>query len=233
VSKELQLSASLACNKNGGAIADDTGSFNVDVTGKNAVKITRMIGPTDVTLDRGAIGDIGFFLLKNLALAGIPTRALIGAITQFGTPGSTTYSYAVVTFFADGSLSVSLTGTTALGNSVLNGSNYNIIPWTAPAGAATYDVYRIAGGLNPRKIATGLTSPTYNDVGTSVAIGSPPAEIGSLFPIVIGPDGSDYPDWLYAGESCLRRANPANMTDIHVKSLYGFTNELEFTIIEN
>jgi hypothetical protein len=81
------------------------------------------------------------------------------------------------------------------------------------------------------KIHSGSTTSPYNDQGAAGDASSVPAEIASNKPVLIGPDGSIYPDMLYAGETQLRRANPADMTDIHVKSLGGFT-ELEQLLVE-
>jgi len=91
-------------------------------------------------------------------------------ITQGGTPASTHYTYAVVAKDANGGGSIaSSTTQTTTGAATLNGTNYNIITWSAITGAASYDVYRTASSGTPS--TTGLLANTaaltYNDQGAA------------------------------------------------------------------
>jgi len=67
-----------------------------------------------------------------------------------------------------GSIASSTTQTTT-GAATLNGTNYNIITWSAITGAASYDVYRTASSGTPS--TTGLLANTaaltYNDQGAA------------------------------------------------------------------
>lgn len=72
----------------------------------------------------------------------LPTPG-VPAITTVGTAGSTIYDYAIVARDSNGNASpASFTAVLTTGNSVLSGSNYNSLTWTAVSGATSYDIYR-------------------------------------------------------------------------------------------
>ena len=96
-----------------------------------------------------------------------------------GTTGSTTYTYAISALYANGQQSpLSPSTTTATGNTVLNGTNYNKITWSAVSGAVNYNIYRLAaGGVSP--VAVGLignsggTLQFLDQAAATVAVVSP------------------------------------------------------------
>lgn len=234
MSRELQLSAQLSFNKNGASFtATSAGlltSGSVDVTGDNAIKENQTIDRAGLTLDKGAIGTIGFAFLKNLATAGVPSAPVV-TVTTAGTPGVTTRKYRVVANFDDGSLSVSDEFTIATTNATLNGSNYDIVAWT-DMGAATYDIYRTASAGTPSTtglIHSGSTSSPYNDQGAAGDSASVPTAISSPQAFEIGADGSTWPLTLRAGESGMFRWND---TDVYVRAA-GPPVAIEDTLIED
>jgi hypothetical protein len=240
VSKELKTSSSLSffdsLAKIEATSADLPGSGSVDVTGNNAITATKLVTPTDDTLDKGAVGDIGFFMLKNVATAGVPVAPAF-TISVVGTTGSTHRRYVLVANFADGSKSVSACVGVTNTNTTQDGTHYQHFAW-ADVGAATYDLYRGIGDCpgSTIQVLTGITGTSCDDQGATNNNGDAsalPAGISSRKGVLIGYDGSDYPDLLYAGETALRRANPLEMSDIHVKSAFGQDVEIEYTIIEN
>ena len=236
--RELSISATLSFLKNSAKVAATSAglltSGQVDVAGKHFSKQTVIVGPTDSTLDKGAIGTIGFCLIKNVAAAGVPDAPVV-TVTTAGTPGSTTRKYVVVANFADGSKSVSNEFTIATSNATLNGTNYDIVAWT-DVGAATYDIYRTVSGGTPSTtglIHSGSTTSPYNDQGDAGDSSSVPAAVSSNKPVGFS-DAShtnytDYQLLLKAGESNMFRFQGTN---IHRKSGGGNT-EIEFTLIED
>lgn len=68
------------------------------------------------------------------------------AISNGGTPATTTYTYCVVAHANTGNTPCSSTGTIAIGPSTLSATNYLLISWASVAGATSYDVYRTACG---------------------------------------------------------------------------------------
>lgn len=119
-------------------------------------------------VDNGTAGTWGLLntgaqTIQQLATPAAPT------ITQGGSGASTHYTYAVSAVLADGATQTSIsTGTqTTGGASTLNGTNYNIITWSAVTGATSYNIYRIASSGTPA--STGLigntTGTTFHDTG--------------------------------------------------------------------
>jgi hypothetical protein len=233
---EASFTATLAFAKLG-AKFDATSAGGVGsatVLGNNAIKRTITI-TTDVVLDRDQIGNIGLFLMKNLAVAGVPPRPVLSVGTA-GTPGTTTRKYVVVAVFNDGSSSVSNEATIATSAAVLNGTDFDTLSWT-DVGAAIYLCFRTVSPAMPSTTGQYATSGALYSFDTGGAgDGAPvPAEIVSRKPLLIG-DGNvgpyEYPDMLYAGESSLRRAHPDDMPDIHVATPDNFPTELQYTLIE-
>ncbi|SRR6266542_212061 len=229
---ELLINATFNYNKNGGAISCSVPSpppLRVSVAGNNSIKNILQAGVTDATLHLGGIATLGYIWLHSLGTAGVPPLPVIGVITQGGTPGAATWAYRIVANFGDGSLSVSTAVATATGAATLNSTNYNIIPWS-DVGATSYDIYRTTSGGTPStlgKIATGVTSP-YNDQGAAGDASSVPSAIVSNYPIIFGPDGTVYPNELWAGEVGVIRWRGAA---IHRKAL-ALPTWFEYALIE-
>jgi len=101
-------------------------------------------------------------------------------VSQAGTAGATSYTYAIVARIgAGGAPSASVVTTT--GNVTLSGTDYNTIQFVPVSGATSYDVYRTAGGATQGKIGS-VTQPTnlmalqvFNDTGIAGDAASPPA----------------------------------------------------------
>ena len=211
-----------------------TQNSKIDVAGENAIKATEIVGPTDAALDLGHVSTIGFAVIRNLALGGVPAAPVLSFVMH-GTPGSTTNKYRVVAHFLDGSLSVSDELTIATCNATLDGTNYPEIDWT-DVGAATYDIIRTSAGGTPSTtgfIHTGSTGSSYNDQGAA-GDGSPvPDTIESDMIVGFAPTAgsvlADYWLTLKAGEANLVRLNSAA---VHRMAFGGYT-EIEYTIIED
>lgn len=96
-------------------------------------------------------------------------------ITQGGTGGAASYGYKVACLAGDGTTTAaSAEGTTATGNATLDGTNYNIITFTASTGSTTCDVFRTTGGATQGKIGNTATSP-FNDTGLAASGSAPSA----------------------------------------------------------
>lgn len=107
----------------------------------------------------------GFIRLVGLrSTIGSPTDL---AITQGGTPGTTSYTYRVTAYNSDGESIACTALATATGNATLSAVNYNTLTWTAVTGATGYYIYRTVSGGTPS--TTGYigttTAVTYNDDG--------------------------------------------------------------------
>lgn len=90
-------------------------------------------------------------------------------VTNFGTPGATTYTYYVVAYNSAGETApVSVTTTT--GNSTRNSTNFNRITWDKVWGATGYKIYAIDGRI-------GTTSNLhFDDTGGAVSEMALPTE---------------------------------------------------------
>lgn len=101
------------------------------------------------------------------------------AITPTGTTGSTTYSYRVSAYNANGETLACVSVTTSTGNATLSSTNYNALSWNAVTSAVGYVVYGRKGtasnGIGETKMAV-VTTNSYNDTGadTPSAILTPP-----------------------------------------------------------
>lgn len=86
-----------------------------------------------------------------------------------GTPGTTTYTYALVAEWADGTVSLASTSATVTtGPATLSSVNHVQVTGAYPSGATRLRVYRLAGGTTQGKIAT-LNSPTLTVDDTGLA----------------------------------------------------------------
>lgn len=117
---------------------------------------------TDVMND--AHGSIINAAVAHTSLPHAPT------VTPQGTPGSTSWSYAIVGIDAAGKRTLlSPLGSTATGAATLNGVNFNRVVWSAYPGIVSYEVERMAAGGAPAttgKIAT-TALLTLDDTGLS------------------------------------------------------------------
>jgi hypothetical protein len=123
----------------------------------------------------------------------IPTPAAPGVALQ-GASGSTSYTYEVVAYNANGDGIPSATTTIANGNSNLGGGNGNVVTWSAPAaalaGAITgYKVVRTAGGPSQGLIGTVLASSplTFTDTGGAATVYTPSATNPNQIVVATGP----------------------------------------------
>lgn len=84
------------------------------------------------------------------------------SVSVQGTPGASTYIYAVVAKFSDGGNTLpSATGQTTVGNALLTLVDFNRITWTAVERADVYDVYW-TNGADVRRIAVDLSVLTFD-----------------------------------------------------------------------
>jgi hypothetical protein len=84
-----------------------------------------------------------------------------GGITQGGTPGLTSYSYAYTASDANGTTTIGTTAhTTSTGNATLSATNYNNIGIAQVAGAKLYTIYRTASSGTPS--STGVIGTVSN-----------------------------------------------------------------------
>jgi len=97
---------------------------------------------------------------------GIPTNL---ALTNEGTAGSTSYSYAVTAVNANGETLACTAVETTTGNATLDETNYNALTWDEVSGATSYYVYRTASDGTPS--TTGYigeaTTESFDDTGLS------------------------------------------------------------------
>lgn len=91
------------------------------------------------------------------------------AVSNIGTPGADTYTYAVVAVMANGQYGRSSTIGTGTGNATLNGTNFNRLTWTDTSGATSYEIRRTQSTGTPA--STGLIGTvvagvqTFDDTG--------------------------------------------------------------------
>jgi hypothetical protein len=216
---ELSISFSVSYNKNG---VGETKSFigNITVAGKTPLATVQTIGTGDETLSLGDTTTPGFLFMKNQAALVSVTTPAAPTIAIQGSAGSTTISYKIVAKQTDGSYSAaSSAGTTTTANATLTGSNFPRLTWVDQAAATGgYDIYRTAAGGTPStvgkigSVAAGVI--TFDDTGLAGDAGTAPSvAIDNV--ILIGADGSSYPNRLKGGEPGFVRWNGAA---IHAKA---------------
>jgi hypothetical protein len=102
-------------------------------------------------------------------------------VSHGGVTGSTDYTYAVSAVMADGTTitQASPTTQTTTGNATLSTANYNVVSWTAVAGAWSYNIYRTSSAGSPS--TTGLigntTGTSFNDTGIAGTVAAPTTTI--------------------------------------------------------
>lgn len=207
---EISLSLGFSFSKNGASIQRSLNG-TVAVAGSKAIQNVQNIGTSDETLALGDVATPGILILHNLGAYVEVTTPAAPTVANQGTPGSTTVTYKIVAKQSDGSYSAaSSAGTTTTANATLNGSNFNRLTWTAVDGADSYDIYRTAAGGTPStlgKIGTSTTA-TFDDTGLAGDAGTAPAT-GVDNVILLGADGSSYPNKLKGGEFSVTRWNGA------------------------
>jgi hypothetical protein len=186
-------------------------------TGPKGVRYNKDIATTDGTFDLGGVSIIGYVMVANNAAPVLVTTPSTPAITNVGTPGSTTWAYKIVAVQADGTYSAaSAAGSTTTGAATLNGTDYNQLDWTAVPNADHYDIYRTTASGTPSstgKIGS-TTGITFNDTGlTGDASTAPSVAADNLF--LYGEDSTHYTLQLEPGEFA---AHHWNKTAIHHKA---------------
>jgi hypothetical protein len=118
-------------------------------------------------------GTNGFVIIANLPPDTNPAPSTM-TFTDTGLTPGTAYDYHIQSYnlagYSDFAGVSTVTVTTAPTNLAATAANGGIgLTWTAPTGAATYNVYRgtSAGGEGASPIATGLTSPNFTDSPTT------------------------------------------------------------------
>jgi hypothetical protein len=99
-----------------------------------------------------------------LASAAAPSVSTVGA------GGTSTWSYGIVAYNANGDAVPSANGSTTLGNTTLSATNYNHLTWPAVTNAAGYRVLRTAVGSSPSTLGllgsvVATATPSFNDTG--------------------------------------------------------------------
>lgn len=162
----------------GAASINDAGTgtvYNGQVNGSGSL-ITRAnngaaIGTTSAT---SSLSVQGSYVGTALPSPGAP------GVTNQGTAGSTSYTYAVSATDGFGETLISSTTATATGNATLTGSNFNRITWSRVGGAVSYKVYRTASSGTPSStgligtVAASSVTMQLDDTGLS-ASGSVPS----------------------------------------------------------
>lgn len=156
-----------------GLAGDSTAKPTVDGTGVVTAEGGLAGNGTALTLGHPAVTvteATGAVAVPKLTATVHSTPAQLGAITQGGTAGGTTYSYSIATLAPDGTTSPASTArNTFTGNATLSGSNYNILPIPAVvANSAGYRVYRASGGATQGAIGD-TTEATFNDTGLAAS----------------------------------------------------------------
>ncbi len=230
---EITLSLGFNYSKNG-ALIQRSLNATLDVSGDKAIQNIQNIGTGDETLALGDVATNGILLLHNLEAFVEVTTPGAPTISNQGTPASTTISYKIVAKQSDGSYSAaSSAGTTTTAAATLTGVNFNRLTWTdQTAATGGFDIYRTAAGGTPSttgkigSVAAGVA--TFDDTGLAGDSGTAPAT-GVDNVILLGADGSSYPNKLKGEEFALVRWNGAA---IHGKG-NTIACDLEYVLIEN
>jgi hypothetical protein len=93
-------------------------------------------------------------------------------VANVGTPGSTNAQYVVTVLNSEGESTPSGIGVTTTGAAVLNGSNYNVVSWSAVSGESGYNIYKLVAGVFQFLGTTAGTS--LDDMGAATTSQAPP-----------------------------------------------------------
>ncbi len=204
----------------------------INVIGKEASGGTLTVTTGDNTFPLGDVSTIGMVGFKNCG-GSLIVSATAPTVTNAGTPGAQTMTYAILARQKDGGYNVaSSDGTTTTGNDTLDTSNYNVVTWDAVENATSYDVYRTStDGTTPSTIgligSTTASILTLNDTGLSGDGTTAPSTTPYNFDVEIGEDGANYPILLKGGDQHVTRWQSAA---IHVKALTN-TTDVQFLIV--
>ncbi len=229
---DIRLSAVIQFSKLGRNLAIGDQGKLINVIGKEASAGTLTVTTGDDVFPLGDVTTIGMVGFKNCG-GTLIVSATAPTITNAGTPGAQTMTYAIVAKQSGGGYNVaSGDGTTSTGNDTLNGTNYNIVTWDAVENATGYDVYRTStDGTTPSttgKIgSTGTGVLTLNDTGLAGDGTTAPSTTPYDFDVEIGEDGANYPILLKGGDQHVTRWQSVA---IHVKALTN-TTDVQFLII--
>ncbi|MDL2342454.1 MAG: right-handed parallel beta-helix repeat-containing protein, partial [Patescibacteria group bacterium] len=119
----------------------------------------------NTTSPSASLQNAGGFVNSALVTPAAPT------VTNQGTAGSTSYSYAVTAFDGLGETLASTATTTTTGNATLNGTNFNRIVPARVSGAVSYKIYRTASAGSPATtgligtLAGGASTFQFDDTG--------------------------------------------------------------------
>ena len=137
-------------------------------------------------------------------------QPLAPVLTHGGTVGTTTYGYKITAINTFGETTPSPEGTSAAGNAVLSGTNWNIVSWSAVEGCTGYKVYRTTGGAVPTLVATvASTTLVIHDIGQGSAGIGPPSSNTTGQPAGVATYGYKVAATLGLGESA---ASPEGFT---------------------
>jgi len=120
------------------------------------------------------IGRILDWIDPNIPRAtGTMTCAATPTITNSGIAETTTYYYRISANLPNGETCAGDEGVITTGAAILSSSRYNVVTWPAVTGAVSYNVYRSTVSGAELKIASNLTSRTYNDQSSATGSSSP------------------------------------------------------------
>ena len=121
----------------------------------------------------GAFNNTGGATVGNLTTPAAPT------VTNLGTAGTTSYTYAITARNANAGETLVSTGTvTTTGNATLSVTNFNRITWTGITGAKDYRIYRTASAGTPSTTGligtvTATATLTFDDTGIAGGASAP------------------------------------------------------------
>ncbi len=229
---DIRLSAVIQFAKLGRQLSIGDSGKPINVIGKEASAGTLTVTTGDDTFPLGDVSTIGMVGFRNCG-GTLIVPATAPTITNAGTPGAQTMTYAILARQKDGGYNVaSGDGTTATGNDTLDTSNYNIVSWAAVENATSYDVYRTStDGTTPSTTgligSTAASTLTLNDTGLTGDGTTAPSTTPYDFDVEIGEDGANYPILLKGGDQHVTRWQSAA---IHVKALTNNT-DVQFLIV--
>lgn len=142
----------------------DIDNYNGGITGQTSVStVLSNVGPI-ATAVRNPIGGVSSGLkiydvvtsqhlggetFNNIELKSEQTGLVAPVVSNIGSAGSTSYTYQIGYWMADGSLQLGPAAVTATGNATLGSTNFNRVSVASVSGAVSVSVYRIASSGSP------------------------------------------------------------------------------------